>query len=84
MQFDYAVLGAGRQGTAAAYDLARWGHARRVVLADLDPKTAHSAAGRANTLLGTSVCEPVQLDVTDPQAVEGLLAGVDACLSAVP
>lgn len=84
MQFDYAVLGAGRQGTAAAYDLARWGRARRVVLADLDPKTAHSAAGRANTLLGTSVCEPVQLDVTDPQAVEGLLAGVDACLSAVP
>ena len=32
----YAVLGAGRQGTAAAYDLARHGDARRVLLADRD------------------------------------------------
>lgn len=84
MQFNYAVLGAGRQGTAAAYDMARWGHARRVVLADLDPTNARRACDRVNALLGTSTCEPVKLDVTDLQAVESLLRGMDACLSAVP
>jgi lysine 6-dehydrogenase len=84
MQFDYAVLGAGRQGTAAAYDMARWGHARRIVLADLDLTNARRACDRVNALLGMSACEPAQLDVTDLQAVEGLLGGMDACLSAVP
>ena len=34
MPYTYGVLGAGRQGTAAAYDMARWGDAKRVVLLD--------------------------------------------------
>ena len=38
MSFTYAVLGAGRQGTAAAFDLGRWGDAgrSRVVAANAD------------------------------------------------
>ncbi len=84
MMYTYAVLGAGRQGTAAAYDMARWGGADRVILADLDPEVARRAAGRVNALLSTPVAEPAQVDVTDPEAVERLLAGVDAFLSAVP
>jgi len=27
MNYTYAVFGAGRQGTAAAYDMGRWGEA---------------------------------------------------------
>ena len=88
----YAVLGAGRQGTAAAFDLARWGDARCVILADLDLEVARRAAERVNTLLDTTIAEPAQVDVTDPEAVEQLLTGassrsarrVDAFLSAVP
>ncbi|HEM61472.1 MAG TPA: hypothetical protein ENO24_04205, partial [Chloroflexi bacterium] len=80
----YAVLGAGRQGTAAAYDLARWGEASRVVLADTDLETAQRAAQRVNHLLGTDIAEAVQLDVTDLPSVERALSGVDAFLSAVP
>jgi lysine 6-dehydrogenase len=34
MSFCYLVLGAGRQGIAAAYDLAKFGDAARVTLAD--------------------------------------------------
>jgi len=79
----YAVLGAGRQGTAAAFDLARWGEASRVLLADLDLEIARQAAERVNTLLTTSVVEPAQVDVTDLEAVERLLAGVEAFVSAV-
>jgi lysine 6-dehydrogenase len=84
MPYTYAVLGAGRQGTAAAYDMARWGDAERVILADYDLEVAQQAAARVNALLDTSVAEPVQVDVTDLEAIEDVLTGVDAFLSAVP
>ena len=84
MSYSYAVLGAGRQGTAAAYDMARWGEAGRVLLADLDLKIAQRAANRVNQLLGKAVAQAVQVDVTDLHAVERMLTGVDAFLSAVP
>ena len=84
MSYTYAVLGAGRQGTAAAYDMARWGEAGRVLLADCDLEAAQRAAKRVNQLVGTNVAEAVQVDVTDLQAVERVLTGVDAFLSAVP
>ena len=84
MSSTYAVLGAGRQGTAAAYDMARWGEAGRVVLADRDLEIAQRAAKRVNQLVGTAVAEAVRVDVTDLEAVEEVLAGVDAFLSAVP
>jgi lysine 6-dehydrogenase len=80
----YAVLGAGRQGTAAAYDMARWGGASRVLLADQDLEVARQAAGRVNQLLGRAGAEPGRLDVNDLAAVERALTGVDACLSAAP
>ncbi len=82
MPYSYAVLGAGRQGTAAAHDMARRGDGGRVILADRDLEVATRAAERVNTLIGEGIAEPAQLDVTDLEAVERLLTGVDACLSA--
>ena len=82
--YSYIVLGAGRQGTAAAYDMARWGSARRVVLADRDLEIAQRAAERVNRLLSASIAEAAQVDVTEASSLAGLLAGADACLSAVP
>jgi lysine 6-dehydrogenase len=84
MTFTYAVLGAGRQGTAAAYDMARWGDAQHIILADYDLEVASRASERVNKLVDRSVAEPVQLDATDQSAVERTLDGVDAFLSAVP
>ena len=84
MSHSYAVLGAGRQGTAAAYDMVRWGDARRVLLADRDLDIAQSSAERVNSLTGEIVAEAIQVDVKELDAVEGALAGVDAFLSAVP
>ncbi len=80
----YAVLGAGRQGAAAAYDMGRWGDAEGVFLADRDIQVARTAARRVNDLLGREVVREMALDVSDGGAVEALLTGVDACLSAVP
>jgi lysine 6-dehydrogenase len=84
MAFDYAVLGAGRQGTAAAYDLARHGDAGQVVIADLDSAQAQRAAGRVNDLLGEDLVAAAALDVRDEAAVTRLLRGMSACVSAVP
>ncbi len=84
MAFDYAVLGAGRQGTAAAYDLARHGDANQVVLADLDLSQSQRAAGRVNDLLGEDLASAAALDVRDEAAVARLLHGISACVSAVP
>ncbi len=83
-KFNYVVLGAGRQGTAAAYDMARWGDAAKVVLADLDIESARKAASRVNKLLKRQVAQAAQLDVSDLQTLAGLLDGANACLSAVP
>jgi lysine 6-dehydrogenase len=84
MGFRYAVLGAGRQGTACAYDMIKHGDAESVVLADRSLKVARAAAARVNGLLGSDKARGVELDVTDGNARVAVLTGVDAFLSAVP
>lgn len=84
MPFTYAVLGAGRQGTAAAYDMARWGEAHRVILADREIEIAQRASDRVNELLGQKITAAATLDVTESSAVTALLTEVDSFLSAVP
>jgi lysine 6-dehydrogenase len=84
MKYTYAVLGAGRQGTASAYDLAHWGEAKQVILADKELEIAQQAAYRVNRLLGRQVAVAEQLDVTELNSVKNVLQGVDAFVSAVP
>ncbi|RME44478.1 MAG: saccharopine dehydrogenase, partial [Chloroflexi bacterium] len=84
MSYRYLVLGAGRQGTAAAYDMARFGDAESVVLADADPSVADAAARRVNALVGRAVAAGTGLDVADGKALAGALAEAHVCLSAVP
>ncbi len=84
MRYHYAILGAGRQGTAAAYDLARFGDAAKITLADMSLETAQKAAARVNSLAGRDVAVGIQLNVADLQALEQALTGVDCALSAVP
>lgn len=84
MAFRYLVLGAGRQGTAAAYDLARFGQAISVMLADADLDLAQASAARVNELVGRNTACPVQLDVRDSHRLIELGTESDVCLSAVP
>jgi len=83
-EYQYVVLGAGRQGTAAAYDMARWGSAKSVKLADQDSNAAQQAADRVNKLIGKKIAEPFAVDVRDKDEIQKLLNGATACLSAVP
>jgi len=80
----YGVLGAGRQGTAAAYDMAKFGSASKVRLGDMYLDVAADAARRVNNLSGREVAEGVAVNVTSPAEVDGFLKGVDSFLSAVP
>ncbi len=82
--FRYVVLGAGRQGTAAAYDLARFGDATQIVVADADPDVAQKSAARINDLTGRPVATACPLDVTDHGALVDVMAGAAAVMSAVP
>ena len=78
-----AVLGAGMQGTAAAYDMARFG-AAAVRLFDHDGARAAAGAERINALLGRPVATGAALDARDGAAVTRALAGVAVTLSGLP
>ncbi|MGQ0798162.1 MAG: saccharopine dehydrogenase C-terminal domain-containing protein [Methanobacteriota archaeon] len=84
MSYRYAVLGAGRQGTAAAYDLAKFGTADEVVLGDVDAGKAKASAARLAKLLGRDVVRATHVDVRDSPSSRAMLDGCDVALSAVP
>lgn len=83
MSYRYLIIGAGRQGTAAAYDLGRFGEAEEIVLGDIDLQRAQASAERINRLLGKPLARGIALDATDPQALAQALQGKQAALSAV-
>ncbi len=84
MTYSYLVLGAGRQGTAAAYDMLRFGDAKRVTLADADLARAEQSLARLAQLTGQSNVDARRLDVADLAAVRQALSAHDVVLSAVP
>lgn len=84
MSFIYAVLGGGRQGTAAAYDMAKFGDASQVLIADVSLDAAQKSARRVNDLIGKKIAEAHQVDVGDHKRLKEFLGKVDSFLSAVP
>ena len=82
MSYTYAVVGAGRQGVAAAYDLAVRGDASRILFIDLDEAAAEAAAARVKTLSGRAVAAGARGDASDAQAMAAMLAGTQGILSA--
>jgi len=80
----YAVLGGGRQGTAAAYDMARFGDAKEVLIADINLEAAQKSAARVNELVGKEIAKAHQVDTTNHPQLKAFLSKVDSFLSAVP
>jgi lysine 6-dehydrogenase len=81
--YHYGILGAGRQGTAAAFDLVVRGEAASVTLADIDEAAARAAAARVNALSGTTCATGVRLDATDRAALVAFLRPLDAFIAAI-
>jgi len=84
MAYRYAVLGAGRQGTAAAYDMAKFGDAINVTLYDRDLETAQKSAQRINRLLDKEIALAKEIDVSNEDQLTKALKEIDSFLSAVP
>jgi lysine 6-dehydrogenase len=86
MGYRYAVIGSGRQGTAAVYDLARFGDADAIVVADMSLAQAQRAAERVNGLAGRAVARAAAVNVQDEDAVVALLkgTGTQVFISGVP
>lgn len=85
--YRYVVLGAGRQGMAAAYDLALRGGAGEIVLADASAKQAADAVRWLDRALPAGerpVLRAATLDAADKQAMTRALEGADAAISALP
>jgi lysine 6-dehydrogenase len=80
----FGILGSGRQGTAAAYDLAAAQDASLVVMFDVDDRVARAAAERVNALVNREVACPQQLDVADEAAVAAAIAPLRTVVCAVP
>ncbi len=84
MRYRYAVIGSGRQGTAAAYDFAKFGEADDIVMGDMDLAHAKRAAARVNRLADSDVAHAASVDVTKPATVLKAIKGADVMLSGVP
>lgn len=84
MNKTFAVIGAGMQGTAAAYDLVRYGKPAAVLLGDMSLEQATKSADRVNLLTGAATCKPVQVDALDKDSLTQFLEPADVLLSCVP
>lgn len=73
------VLGAGRMGLGAAYDLAHNSDTKSVTVADVDLERARAVA---STVKSTKLT-PAQIDVTNQAEVVALMSGHDAVISCV-
>ncbi len=83
MGHKYVVLGAGRQGVAAAYDLAVFGQAESLVLLDIDLAVAQAGAARLNGLLKKPIASAFQVDAGDVSTVAPHLDGATGLISSV-
>lgn len=84
MKKTFAILGAGMQGTAAAYDLAKFSDPESIVMGDMDLDQAKKNAARVNTLVGRDICTAKTVDALDPESLFKFLEDVDVVLSCVP
>ena len=79
----YCIVGSGRQGTAAAYDLIKFASPDSILIIDGNKKSLESCAGRIKSLTGYNV-ECVLLDINEKDSLVSALHEVDIFLSAVP
>lgn len=84
MSKTYAVLGAGMQGTACSYDLAKFASASKILMGDVDLDHAKKSASRVNDLIGSAICEPREVNALDSENVRKFLEGVHVVASCLP
>jgi lysine 6-dehydrogenase len=84
MKKTFAILGAGMQGTAVAYDLAKHADPERILMGDMDLEQAERNAARVNSLVERNVCRAHTADALDPESLHKFLEPIDVLVSCVP
>lgn len=84
MKKKFAILGAGMQGTAVAYDLAKFADPEEILMGDMDLEQAEKNANRVNTLVSRNICRAHTADAMDPESLHKFLEPVDVLVSCVP
>ena len=82
--FNYAIIGSGKQGTASAYDLIKFGNPTKILLIDSNLETAKHSANLLAKLTNTNICTPLEIDVSNTSELRKQLEGVDSIISGVP
>jgi lysine 6-dehydrogenase len=80
----FAILGAGMQGTCAAYDIASFSDPEQILLGDASLEQAEKSASRVNGLVGRNICKACKVDALDPEDLGKFLEAADVLLSCVP
>lgn len=84
MGFNYAIIGTGRQGTASAYDFAKFGDADKIILIDSNEEALSNSLAKLKKLTNRSIFETVVIDINDTIRLEENLNGINAIVSGVP
>lgn len=82
--FKYAIIGSGKQGTASAYDLIKFGNAEKILLIDNNLENAENSAKKISELTNTNICVPLSIDVKSSNELKNNLEGIDSIISGVP
>ena len=79
----YCIIGSGRQGTAAAYDIVKYGEPESLTIIDSSDKNLERCRSKILALTNFEV-STVQLDIMDEELLISELINIDIFLSSVP
>ncbi len=80
---NFCIIGSGRQGTAAAYDIVKHGDPNRLIIIDADKENLKHCAEKIKKLTGFEV-ETSNVDIHDRNLLIQSLSDIDIFLSSVP
>ena len=78
MGYKYSIIGSGKQGTASAYDLIKFGESEKILLIDKDLNTAKRSAELLRTLTNEDICYSVQIDIKDREKLKNELKALES------
>ena len=84
MNKKYCIIGAGKQGTAAAYDLVKFAKINSLLLIDTNKKSIDKCLLKIKSVIGDCKVETSIIDINDENKLCDLLKDQDVFLSSVP
>ncbi len=84
MAYNYGIIGAGRQGIAAAYDLIKHGNPDKVYLFDFDENNLEKSRDIITNLTSYRNLIPVKINLEEPAGLLDFMFDLDGVLSAAP